>query len=210
MLSTINLNSEITESETSLCNEVINYIETFYDIVKQDEKCLFLLLRLKWLSYSKKPFLYLEKTKLSFEANMWSDIYNTINLIFNIMPDNNNALLWYIKSVTSFHLNLRSIYIECFRKVSHLYYPFSKRIIINYIASNTDGTPRKFTGSLQLPLSENKAKVYINELGLTVPYFNPNFLKVRHTREEYYDNIELGFNFLGIQITKIPSSGGNK
>lgn len=53
-----------------------------------------------------------------------------------------------------------------------------------------------------------KAIFYINELGIEIPYFSPNFVREVHALGGNYEQIEIGFNFLGIQVSKTNTSGG--
>ena len=50
--------------------------------------------------------------------------------------------------------------------------------------------------------------VKIAELKIEAPCFLNNFVKREHTIGERYSHIELGFNFLGVQVIKIDNEQG--
>ena len=55
---------------------------------------------------------------------------------------------------------------------------------------------------------ENKIMVRISELKMEVPCFQNNFVRREHIIGERYSHIELGFNFLGVQVVKIDNEQG--
>lgn len=208
----IDFKSKLNKKEVSLCEKALGdfeYFETeYHDIVEGDINCLYLKFKLVWAIKAQKPMLYREKDLLFFSNRDWEEILKCINNIINATPYSVNAMIQYIRFVALFHLNRKEEWIEAMKTVQHLYYPYDKRIITNYIASDSNGKPRIYHGEIVAPIMENKIMVRISELKMEVPCFQNNFVRREHIIGERYSHIELGFNFLGVQVVKIDNEQG--
>lgn len=208
MLRGVNLNAKLNTKEIKLCKEVLEYIEGYKEIAYKDEKCIYLVFKLKWLVFTGYPVLYAEKQTVGLEKSQWLEILDIIELILQLTPDRPNAVQKYIKAIALFNTGRKQEYLAAFKELSHVHYPFSRRIIMSYVASNEKGETKTFTGSVVSFSGEKKAVFHINELNIEIPYFNTNFVREVTALGGNYQKIEIGFNFLGIQVSKVNISGG--
>jgi hypothetical protein len=208
-LSSININKPLIQEEVSICKDVIQFLKDYSDYTSKDMKCLYLLLKLIWATNTNEPLFYKEKRALKFDDLVWREIQSICERIMALSNGIVGAWVKYIKAISLFHLgNMLECY-NIFEEIRSLYYLGERRIILSYIASNSDGSARKYSGQLR-SLEDNKARIFINEIRKEVPYFNRDFIMQNPPLREPYDNIELGFNFLGVQVSKINSDWGRK
>lgn len=208
MTRNIRYNTMLSQRDREYCSNVLKYFEEYKEIAYSDERCLYLIFKLKWLVLTGHPVLYAEKQTVNISQEQWEEVLDIIGLILQLTPERSNAVLKYVKAIALFNLGRKREYLEAFKELSHVYYPFNKRIIMSYIASKENGEVKYFTGSITSFSGDKKVVFYINELGIEIPYFNTNFVREVHALGGNYEQIEIGFNFLGIQVSKTNTSGG--
>ena len=208
MTRNIKQNTKLSEKDREYCSEVLKILEEYKEIAYNDVRCLYLIFKLKWLVLTGHPVLYAEKQTVKITQEQWGQVLDLINLIIQLTPERSNAVLKYVKAIALFYLGRKREYLVAFKELSHIYYPFYRRIIMSYIASKENGEVKNFTGSITSFSGDKKAIFYINELGIEIPYFSPNFVREVHALGGNYEQIEIGFNFLGIQVSKTNTSGG--
>lgn len=183
------------------CQSTINYLNKYKDMIWKDIHCLHLLFRIKWMLYTGEPILYREKTAIAIDKHGWQEIYNILETLLQLEPEKNNAVIKYIRAMALFHLKDRR-WIDAFEEVSNISYPSHKRVIVNYLASDSQGKPIAYTGTI-ISGDGKKIRLRIEEIGRNVPYFNPNFARQYYVPGKTYGNVNLGFNFLGLQVVSL-------
>lgn len=196
----VNEKSKNHHADQRVIEQVIDYMEGF-DLTWGDPKCLYLLLKLYWLLWIGKPIFYEEKQILPLNEDNWNKIYKITDCILDTMTAP-TPWVTYIKGIALFHLKRYSDCFALFDELRNSYEGGKRRIIISYVASNGDGTAKAFKGSF-LRISKGKAIFSINNLRRDIPYFNRDFIVSNPPINRVYESIELGFNYLGIQVSKV-------
>lgn len=206
-LASVNLNNNLSDESLIRCREIIEFLSTHKKIVFDDVRCLYMLLKLLWITNSGTPMFYKEKIALPFSKELWTQIVFITERISNLSDKEVNAYLLYIQSVAYFHIDKIEESIQIFKKIRDDFFVGKRRIILSYVASENDGSPKKYTGKLR-NLTDDKAVIYVNELRKEVPYYNRNFVSQTPDIDTNYSDFNIGFNFLGLQVTNIFGDGG--
>ena len=196
----------LNSDERKVCQNLLLYIEqeTYKEVVWNDLHCLYMLFRLKWAAYTGHPVIYKEKMRLAFNMEQWKEINAIIEGIFRLSSNRTFIVLKYIQSISCFHLNDPK-WEDIFKEICNLPYPSHKRIIINYVASLPNGNPQGYEGVLTSGDNERRTsfRIRVGSRNLTVPYFNAKFARQLYMINQTYRGIEIGFNFLGVQVSNL-------
>lgn len=209
MIKDLNFRGALSDDNVCICKSALNYLNSFFDYenyIRKDIDCSYLRFKLLWAVKAKEPMMFREKTKLKFTQSDWNEIYLAIEQILNNTPDCINANLKYIRFIALFHLDRIDDWKKSIQEIQHINYPYDKRVIINYIASDEHGMARKYSGEVESPITEKRVMLYITELKTTIPCFVRSFVEKKHYIGEKHKNIELGFNFLGVQVCRVSDT----
>lgn len=202
MVSTVPSSAELTASQKAACKQAANYLEENREIIKNDSRALYLLLRVWWMSKIGKPMFYGERQTLPFSNDDWVYCFKIItSLLTNDEIMYSNPRLLYLHGLAAFHLNEVKQSFEIFKQLEREadYRTGPRRIIRSYLASLPNGTPRKFTGEVSLVSGDGtKGEVRISEIrGVVVPFFPREFNRPDIRRGQSLGEFHLAFNFLG-------------
>lgn len=191
------LNARLDNEKIPLIQEILEYMGNYTQIICQDERCLRLMLRLKWLLYTKWPLMGSEKQELSLNKEQWTEIVEIIDRILSFTPEQLNAVLKYIRAIGLFFLKDKN-YKQAFKELRNVYFPFDKRIIMNYTSNE------EYRGKIIRLSDENRSKTVFQIEGIIepVPYFDRKFASEKHELHDFFEHLEIGFNFMGIQISR--------
>lgn len=207
-LESVELYSPVDSKEQQIINDALKIFEENRDIVYKNTACLYLMLQLYWLKYTRTPLLYREKDIVFLSAEEWENIIAITEQLFILQPDWDYPVPRYIYAIALFHTENVSNAQRVFRKLRNINYPFDKRIIINYLASGENREAKRYTGKIsRFGDKEKESFINISELGIEVPYFNEEFAQKHTTLNETINGIKLGFNMLGIQVAGIDAKG---
>lgn len=193
-----------TDELISKSIEVANYLNGVYDIIKDDGKCLFLLLKTWWISKTKSQLFNGEKQALPFSRSDWEFCNNLVDRLLFIGDIYQSATTLYLKAISEFHLGFIRNSIETFRTLD-LESDFSsygrRRIIKSYLASTSNGKPKIFSGEVKRSVSylknDKSGEIYVSELKEYVPFILSEFGKNEFQAGEIIDRFQIGFNFRG-------------
>lgn len=197
-------NSQTKDELITKSAEVTEYLNNVFDKIKDDGKCLFLLLKSWWISKSKMQLFEGEKKTLPFKRSDWEFCNNLVERLLFIGEFYQSATTLYLKAISEFHLGLIRNSIETFR-ILDSESDFSsygrKRIIKSYLASTPDGNPKIYRGEIRRSVSYFKndklGELYVSELKEYVPFNLGEFGKSEYQEGEVIDKFQIGFNFRG-------------
>lgn len=205
MLGDVEINPSIDKHSFVTRNiDTSNYLITHYDHIKNDSKCLFLLLKTWWISKTKTKFFQEEKQAVPFSIEDWEFCYE---LILKLLFENSiyhSATTIYLQGICEFHLGSIQASLDTFKKLD-IESDFSsygrRRIVKSYLVSTPEGNPKKFTGEVKFNVSLDKnqksGEVYISEIRRSIPFLLSEFGKREFQAGEKIDNFYIGFNFRG-------------
>lgn len=143
--------------------------------VRSDWRCARLLMDLFWQSKTGKPFLRGERETVAFTDADWAECL----ALTEAVPDLAGYDLYrrdFLRGLSLFHLGQYQGSEDVFRRLDDESRDLSSRIISKYLASNSDGKPREFTGRVMSVAPDGRrGRVWVNELHTHVPFIPMRF-----------------------------------
>ncbi|WP_435354254.1 hypothetical protein [Emticicia sp. SJ17W-69] len=186
------------------CTNTVNYLQSIFDKIKDDGKCLFLLLNTWWTMKSKSKLFQDEKQTLPFTKNDWEYCLKLVEKLLFIGEIYQSATTLYIKALAEFHLNHIRLSLETFKTLD-IESDFSsygrRRVIKSYLASTPEGKPKLFRGEVKRTVSfikhDKSGEIYISDLKEYIPFTLSEFKQSEFQAGDVIDNFYIGFNFRG-------------
>ncbi len=200
------------ESATDVenCQAAYDYLSENIDEIATDGRCLYLLLRVWWLITSSHPIFFEEKQTVPFKREDWEFILQLIERLVQAGEQFRRPALLYLQAVAYFHLNDLEKSNTVFKEIA--FEPEEvqgrRRIIKSYLASNSNGTTRVFSGNVSSAYG-TKGRVFVEELGREIPFNAWDFGRPDIQAGETLPKFYIGFNFIGMiaESTKIQRKG---
>ncbi len=186
----------LTEVEISKCQEAVNYLESVKEKISNDGKCMYLLFRLWWMTKTGRPFFYEERQTLPFTKEDWMYCYRILTDLMETEDFYSTPSIKYFKGIVLFHLGYLNDSIQVFKELeseSEFLYK-SRRIIRSYLASNSNGNPIVYNGTVTF-ISNNwsKGDIYVEELRKKIRFDPKSFNKEINLHDEL--TFHIAFNF---------------
>lgn len=201
----LEVNKEITNEElVRKSTEVFDYLNLNFNQIKNDGKCLFLLLKSWWIMKAKAPLYAQERQALPFSQTDWQYCHRLVELLLYNGEQYQSATIYYIKAITEFHLGQIKASFETFRFLDtetdfSLY--GRRRIMKTYLASSAEGKAKVYSGEVRRSVSYKRddkiGQLYVSEIKDYIPFILIEFGKRSYQSGEVVDRFHIGFNFRG-------------
>lgn len=195
----IYVNTVFGSTDLQKINNALQYLNDHFSEIKLDQSCLYLYLKLWWLSKNHHPIFFKEKNGLKFSTDEWMQLLSICSLLLEITEKYISPTITYLKAIAEFHIRSDN-YVQTFRGLSEESERTSvgsRRIKKFYLYSNPDGTPQKLTGIIESDLDFRNSSALI-----TVPGINRK-IKALYSDFRYNyrngDSVDfyIAFNFIG-------------
>lgn len=202
----ISFSSQLSEEDILKMKSAIQYIqnEKFSEIVNKSTKLLFMLFRLNWMSVTREGLFFSDKRLLPFSREQWEILYNILKRITELSEDI-SAPIAYLLGICEFHLGIdQAAGYERLRNITDSM--ATRRPVLYYLASdmNQDNVPKAYSGEFKYAdKDKGRSAFYITNLRKTLYYYNYEFTNRGAEKDEKFDNIHLGFSFMGLRISDI-------
>jgi hypothetical protein len=192
---------ELNQSQIDLCRKAYIQMQQHYDVISRDAKALYLMLRIWWLSKTGRRLFYEERQTTQFDNENWRELASLLKALMSTNEFYENASLMYLQGIAEFHLNHIANSLEIFKQLelaeSHA---GRRRIIRSYLASNADGQPKIYSGTVawRRENPRDPGSIYVAELQRQEIKFVPQqFGKPDIRSGEVINEFYVAFNFLG-------------
>jgi hypothetical protein len=200
MIGELPRNSELTTAQRKRCQNAVNYLEENRQAITHDGRCLYLLLRLWWMTKAGKPIFYTERQTVPFSQDDWQ---HCLEIVLDLMAADESYTtpsLRFLYGLTTFHLDKVESSFEIFRELERESDQIlgRRRIIRSFLASTSKGQPRVFRGTVTWVDNErNRGDVYVEELRRNVRFIPRDFSRPDIQKGDVIDRFHLAFNFIG-------------
>src|SRR5579859_529544 len=199
------VNTVLSEDRILLCKQAVAYLEENRHAIRQDGRCLFLLLRLWWMSHTKFPIFYHEERQiLPFSQNQWLYCLDLLNDLRRAGSEDeyNTPPINYLRGLAAFHLEQTEEAFTIFKEVEQEAETMQGkgRIRYNYLASAGPNSPINYRGTIRwLDKDWDRSQVYVERLRRIIPFFPREFGNQgnQEIREGGPLEFHIAFNFLG-------------
>lgn len=166
--------------------------------VRADWRCSRLLLDLFWKLKTGKRFLRGERQTLAFTEADWSECIRIADAIPN-MGDFDRYRLDFLRGLSLFHLGSYRSSEEVFRLLDEESQDLSSRIVSAYLASDSAGKARVFTGRVNWASQDGRRGIaWVDQLSIEVPFIPLRFSVSDFRRKgDVLPTFHIAFNMRG-------------
>ncbi len=175
------------------------YLENNRAQIAKDPRCLNLMLNYWWLSKTRHRLFHDERVVLSFQKDEWNYALRIVREL-KAFDSNRGLTLSLLEAVSLFHLDLFPAALQVFGEVEAESYrvPGRRRILRSFLASESDGVPRVFHGTVQsVDSRRNRAQVFVEEIGRYITFLPTDFGRPDIRQGDSLGQFHIAFNFIG-------------
>lgn len=180
--------------------EALDILEADRELVWGDARCLDLYLDLWWLARTGRRLFEGERLSPPLDRYGWSTLLDIVTALEDLGAPRRAAALSFLRALALFHLGRLAESRDAFRAVEResMAVRSRRRVIRTYLASNADGTPKVFHGTIAwLDPGRRKGEVYVEELRREFLFLSHDFRLDDPQKGLDLGDFHIAFNFLG-------------
>lgn len=199
LVENLSLDQPLSDQEKQRCTQAAKYLDHHYDAIRHDGRSLYLLFKLFWMSLTGLPLFSDQRQTVAFTFQQWEYCVRVLRDLQVAENAISMPSLQYLYGLALFHMNN---YEEAFQIFEELkseseYIHGSRRIVRSYVASQENGRPQVYNGSIAWVDREgHKADMYVEELRRRVIVFPSDFGRDAVTVGETLGPFHIAFNFI--------------
>ena len=201
LVKNIPFKSSLTDDNIQACKRAVDYLKEHWNKINQDSHSLYLLLKVWWLSKAKESLFSGERRTVSFNQKDWQYCLQIVEALMKTQEFYENLSLTYLKGLANFHLDRIQISLDIFKELENESSSMGRRRILrSYLASNPDGSPRKFMGEVawRREKPNERGALYVSQLQRKhIPFVPQLFGNPEILKGESLSEFHIAFNFLG-------------
>jgi len=190
-----------TEEEQHRACRASSYLEENRTAIHEDPRPLSFLLQLSWMCQSRERWLDSNRFAPPLTDTAWRYFLNLTRSVEATGRATREIDLAYFRAVCLFNLNIVGESFIVFREeVERASYAIRsrRRLVRAYIASNPDGVPRVYHGTIHsLTADERKGEVFVEEIRRPVQFLAHEFNLAHPVRGMSLGEFHIAFNYLG-------------
>ena len=166
--------------------------------IRDDWKCARLILDLYWRDRTGGRPLRGERNTVAFTESDWWNCLELLDTLRGAATFDQYRIA-FLRGLALFHVGSIAASQSGFRELGSLGLDVSRRVHLAYIASDSDGHPRKFTGRVAWASADGrKGRIWVDQLKTEV-----DFVPIRFSPDAYRSKgdavpaFHIGFNYLG-------------
>jgi len=166
--------------------------------IRDDWKVARLILDLYWQDRTGQRLLRGERNTVAFTEREWGYCLELLNTLRGTAAFDEYRIA-FLRGLALFHVGSITASQSEFRELGSLGLDVSRRVHLAYLASQSDGTPRKFTGAVAWASADGrKGRVWVDQLKTEVDFvplrFSPDAYR---SKGDPVPTFHIGFNYLG-------------
>jgi hypothetical protein len=188
-----------TEDDLAGMRSAEDYLQTNWNEIKNDERCLGLYLNVWWFVRTREARFARERQVLPFTKAEWTRLEMVSTCLKTLKDPDPPAWLRVIVALSRFHCGNVSDSIREFREISNdpNVLVGGKRLIKYFIASE-NGQPFLYDGTARQHTEESRiGEIWVNQLHYGVPVIPRDFDRQKLEKNESINNFCIAFSFTG-------------
>lgn len=199
MIGRLPADRSLTPEQVQQCSKAFNYLQGNRSEISKDGRCLHLLLRTWWMSKTGKTIFCGERQTLLFSRDDWQFCQQILTELLMMDEFLRFPFFKFLYGLTLFHLNNLE---QCFHIFNELGRETDihgrRRIIRSFLASDSDGLPMLFNGTVTWADSRrNRGEILVEELRKRITFIPTDFGRPEIQRNEALNKFHIAFNFIG-------------
>lgn len=189
-----------SDGEVARYYNALQYLDENRDKIRNDGRCMHLLLKLWWTTKTGLPPFSGERQTVPFSEADWLNLLHIVLDIQNIGGTFYSFSMKFLYAMASFHLGDLATAFDVFQKLDRetdaVY--GKRRILKSYLASTPEGNPYKYSGTVSFISKDgNKGEIYVDELRRKVIFLPKDFGRPNIQCSENVNDFHIAFNFIG-------------
>ena len=175
------------------------YLEGFRDQIKDDPRCLGLLLSNWWQSRTGHRLFTDERIAVPLSLGDWEYSLQLVRQLRGLGSHRDLALA-LLEAISLFHLDRFAAALQLFREVEAESYrvPGRRRILRSLLASEPNGEPKLYHGDVRtIEPGRNRAQVFVEEIGQRLVFLPHDFGRPDIRQGDSLGEFHIAFNFIG-------------
>jgi hypothetical protein len=176
------------------------YLRAHHDEIKQDARCMTLLLRCFWLCKVGVPLFSGERVTPPLDAAGWTEMLGLVREVENSGKARRPVDLAFLRAVALFNTGALTEALDVFRyevETESRVIQGRRRIVRTLVVSDADGAARKFHGTVAWLAADNRrGEVFVEELRRNIGFL-PHEFRTNLTRSQSLGEFHISFNLLG-------------
>ena len=175
------------------------YLESVWEEIVSDERCLGLYLNLWWVNRVGQPRFARERQILPFTEPEWMKLFEVTQSLASLKQPEPPAWLRFLKALAAFHCGDTGRSIREFRGMSaDIHLQAGGNRLKKYFVASIGGKARIFDGSVRGPVEEDRlGEVWVNQLHHPIPIIPRDFDKRELRQGESIADFNIAFSFTG-------------
>ena len=176
------------------------YLEQHRGQTANDPRCLNLLFNYWWISKTGNGPFSGERELLRFTHHDWSYVQQLIKDLKSLENSRRGPILSFLEAIALFHLDHVPAAIQLFKEVENESFMVSsrRRVSRSYIASEEDGRPRTFHGTVRsIEPGGRRGYVFVDELRQHITFIPQDFGRPDIRQGDSLGEFHIAFNFIG-------------
>lgn len=181
-------------------SDAAQYLEANYASIETDGRCLFLLLKYWWLSKARKPLFGEERQSLPFGVEEWKRLLAILNQLVTLDEVYQTPMNNYLRAVAMWSLGYYHDANEIWRHLQRVSDSVTgrRRVAKSFVASNPDGTPAVFNGTVDWVNDDmTRGKVFVEGIRERIDFFPRDFKGPELRKGEALNSFHIAFNYIG-------------
>lgn len=202
----------LNESQLKKCEEIREFMTSkkYADCIESSSHALYLLLRVSWMCYNKRPLLdgWKKECRLTYlNERQWRDIHRICQLYENCTDINRKPIvvLLHALSIIQVHKNFNEAY-EILESLNEDLFFATARMRVPYMYCNPEGVPYQFTGQV-IEAEKFKGFIDVHNVKLYrgrkrgIRFFAKNIGEsTAPATKTLLDSLEIGIGYTGFSL----------
>ncbi len=174
-----------------------DFLTERFDKIRQDERCLWLLLENRWITLMRRRPLRGQRQPLP-EGDARLELLDIIRSLNLAAGDSARYGTRYLEAVliwlSNDYIAAREIFRQLDRETDNVY---RGRVFRRHVISDSSGGPKGFTGRIEDRTGQDRWRLRVNELGQTIDLLERDFSREDIQYGRTLSGFAIAFNFIG-------------
>lgn len=200
-----------TGEDVKKAENVISFLERYWDKINNDVRCLRYLLQCRWIFATHTHLLRRdERAPLPFDLEGKNEMLSNVQSIIQASGENCDYTFRYLEAVITWLISDENHAKSLWRNLStDTDNSDSRRVYRRNILTDSEGTALKFSGRIEREQAEGRVVVKVNEITRRIYMMKSDFPDIDLSYGRTVDNFHIAFNYIG-PIADSPKRVGRK
>lgn len=189
----------VTPERIERCKRASDYLRENFDSIKEDGKCVYLYLRYWWTASAGKAFYPPERTTIALNTMQWGEALQILESLLSLEEEFTNPTLMYLQAISKWQLGYYDDSASIWRELQQISDRVTgrRRVLKTYLASNSDGEPRVFNGTVaNISDDGSKGEIFVEGIRQRIAFFPRDFGLDDIRRDEHVSGFHIAFNYI--------------